>query len=64
MNIPRNMLCLLGAGLMVVLFGCASAYHDYADCQVPCKYCKPRPLAYPHYDECVCHSHVVSERTP
>ena len=64
MNISRSILCLLGAGVMALLFGCASAYHDYADCQVPCKYCAPRPLSYPHYDECVCHSHVAAEHSP
>ena len=40
----------------VCMIGCASAYHSYSGCRVPCKYCVPAPLPYAQYDERVCHS--------
>jgi len=41
---------------LVCMIGCASAYHSYSGCSVPCKYCVPAPLPYAQYDERVCHS--------
>lgn len=47
--------CKLLIAAMVVLFsGCASAYHDYADCCIPYCYCRPRPLPYVSYQGCHC----------
>ncbi len=46
---------LLFVGLLLV-GGCAPAYHCYSGCRVNCKYCPPRPLAYPSYCGCQCHS--------
>ena len=43
------------------IFGCAYDYHQYDDCQVNCRYCPPPPLPFPHYPECVCHSHLADE---
>ncbi len=51
---------LSGLLAIAVTFGCASAYHDYSECRVNCRYCAPPPLPYTHYDECVCHSCVAS----
>jgi hypothetical protein len=45
---------LLSVVLVVFLSGCASAYHDYADCCVPYRYCQPRPLPYVAYQGCHC----------
>lgn len=44
----------------LLLAGCASAYHSYSPCAVNCNYCPPPPLAYRHYEGCVCHACVVS----
>ena len=52
---------LIGLLIITVSFGCASAYHDYTECRVDCRYCVPPPLPFPHYDECVCHSCAASE---
>ena len=52
---------LMGLLLIALMMGCASAYHDYSDCRVNCRYCEPPPLPYSHYDECVCHSSVASK---
>lgn len=41
---------------IVVLAGCAPAYHCYDDCCVPCQYCPPAPLPYTGYCDCQCHS--------
>ena len=61
MNTTRGIIYLLGASVIALAFGCVSAYHDYANCQVPCKYCVPPPLGFPQYDECVCHSDVATD---
>ena len=45
------------------LCGC-SQFYDWYTCGVPCQYGPPRPLPYEQYPGCVCHSHVVTERTP
>lgn len=45
---------LLTLVLAVALSGCASGYHDYADCCVPYRYCRPRPLPYVSYQGCHC----------
>lgn len=52
---------LTGLLLITLTMGCASAYHDYSDCRVNCRYCAPPPLPYSHYDECVCHSNAASQ---
>jgi len=45
---------LLVLAMLVFLAGCASAYHDYADCCIPYRYCAPRPLPCVPYDNCHC----------
>jgi hypothetical protein len=55
-NLTRGF-ALLG---MLLGSGCAPAYHSYADCYIDCNYCPPPPLAYTHYDGCVCHACVAS----
>ena len=52
---------LLGMLAISLTMGCASAYHDYSECRVNCRYCVPPPLPYTHYDECVCHSCAASK---
>ena len=52
---------LTGVLLITLTMGCASAYHDYSDCRVNCRYCAPPPLPYAQYGECVCHSNAASE---
>ena len=68
----RNRTLVLGAtGLLLLAIGsgCAAAYHDYASCYVPCRYCPPPPLPFVHYAECVCHScaaerHLAAQVAP
>ncbi len=50
----------LFAALVVVVTGCAPAYHCYKGCDVDCRYCPPPSLPYTHYDGCACHSCAVS----
>jgi len=53
---------LAGAALLAAAAmgsGCAKAYHDYAGCQVNCRYCPPPPLSFPQYPACVCHAAAV-----
>ncbi len=55
-------------GFAVLLFGaslcgCSQFSHWYA-CGVPCQYAPRPPLPYDQYPGCVCHSHVVTERSP
>ena len=45
------------------LCGCSHFYDWYA-CGVPCQYGPRPPLPYEQYPGCVCHSHVVTQRTP
>ena len=53
-NKPSPMWKLLGVGLIVSLFGCAAAYHDYPGCRIPYLYCTPPPLPYVAYEGCHC----------
>ena len=46
---------------IVLIGGCAPAYHSYSGCYVDCKYCAPPPLPYTHYEGCVCHSCAASK---
>lgn len=51
----RSMTCMLFVvGLFVCLIGCATPYHDYADCCIPYKYCTPAPLRHVFYEGCHC----------
>ena len=52
---------LLGGALIVVLPGCATAYHDYSDCCIPYLYCPPRPLPHVPYDGCHCPTPAASQ---
>ncbi len=52
---------LLGLLAISLCMGCASAYHDYSECRVNCRYCSPPPLPYACYPQCVCHSRSASE---
>ena len=56
MNHHTQFIRMVGPAAMLLMVGCAPAYHSYSDCYVNCKYCPPPPLAYRHYDDCVCHS--------
>ncbi len=58
--IQNKSLSGLLAVLVVVITGCAPAYHCYQTCNVDCGYCPPPPLPYTQYDGCVCHSCAVS----
>jgi len=49
---------------MMLLGGCASAYHSYSDCSVDCKYCVPAPLPHANYQDGVCHSDTISPYLP
>ena len=51
---------LVTALLVTLAAGCAPAYRCYSGCCVNCRYCPPPPLAYAHYDGCVCHSCAAS----
>jgi hypothetical protein len=53
-NKPSAMWKLLGVALIVSLFGCAAARHDYPDSCIPYLYCPPPPLPYVAYDGCHC----------
>ena len=46
----------MGALLLPLALGCASAYHHYPGCDVNCRYCPASPLPYTTYPDCVCHS--------
>ena len=61
MKIANKLARLFGLTAIAISLGCASAYHDYSECRVNCRYCAPPPLPYSHYDECVCHSCAASE---
>jgi len=50
------LLRVLATTILLFVGGCAPAYHSYSECRVNCRYCPPRPLAYPHYCDCQCHS--------
>jgi hypothetical protein len=52
---------LLGIMVLSLTMGCASAYHDYSECRINCRYCAPPPLPYMQYNECVCHSCAASK---
>lgn len=52
---------LLALLVLPLATGCASAYHSYSGCQIPCQYYAPPPLPYPYFGQCVCHSHVASK---
>lgn len=47
--------------LLVLVMGCAPAYHSYSSGCVNCKYCAPPPLPYAPYEGCVCHSCAASK---
>ena len=59
MTILRIARCAIMLSVLALTFGCASAYHSYSGCRVPCRYCPPSPLPYQQYSECVCHSRSV-----
>ena len=61
MKIASKVARLFGLTATAISLGCASAYHDYSECRVNCRYCAPSPLQYSHYDDCVCHSCAASE---
>ncbi|MCA9246189.1 MAG: hypothetical protein KDA42_03710 [Planctomycetales bacterium] len=54
-RIPRLVLLFV----LLLVTGCASAYHDYAGCHVPCRYCSLPPLPYTQYG-CACHCCAAS----
>lgn len=56
----KSLLRSLAVLAMVVASGCAPAYHSYKGCHVDCRYCPPPPLAYTHYEGCVCHTCAAS----
>lgn len=41
---------------LVATTGCSSAYRCYDGCHVNCRYCPDKPIAYPTYTGCPCHS--------
>lgn len=51
---------LVVLGLLVSSIGCATAYHDYADCCIPYRYCVPAPLPHVFYESCHCPTPVGS----
>jgi hypothetical protein len=57
----RSVRWLLAAVITTTMLGCATSYHDYEACGVPCHYCAPAPLPYTTYSSCVCHSQPASE---
>ena len=57
MGIRSALLCVALPLFATWVSGCAPAYHCYSGCRIPCKYCPPPPLPYPHYGGCLCHSH-------
>ena len=52
---------LLLAAILLLVIGCAPAYHSYSGCRVNCRYCTPCPLEYSHYCDGQCHSRVASK---
>ncbi len=52
---------LITAACVLLVVGCAPAYHSYSGCRINCRYCPPSPLAYPQYCEGQCHSCAASE---
>ncbi|MCA9145933.1 MAG: hypothetical protein H6822_24220 [Planctomycetaceae bacterium] len=56
-----NALRWLALLALVLIAGCATAYHSYSGCYVDCRYCAPPPLPYIHYEGCVCHSCAASQ---
>lgn len=50
----------LGLACLVLVSGCAPAYHRYAEGCVECRYCPPSPLPYSHYHVCDCRVHLAS----
>ena len=60
MTNAKKLACLLGLMALPLSLGCASAYHDYCECNVDCHYCIHPPLPYVHYEGCVCHSCAAS----
>ena len=61
MKFSKIKLRLLVLLLMLLMGGCAPAYHCYPGCRVNCKYCPPCPLSHRPYDGCVCHSCAASK---
>jgi len=61
MKISNASMRLLAATILLFVGGCAPAYHDYSGCRVNCRYCPPKPLEYPHYCGCQCHSCAASK---
>jgi len=61
MKITAKLARLFGVVAIASTLGCASAYRDYSECYVNCRYCAPPPLPYTHYDQCVCHSCAASK---
>lgn len=61
MEIRSTLLFVMLSLVAAFASGCAPGYHRYSGCRVPCKYCVPSPLPYPHYDGCKCHSRPADE---
>ncbi len=49
------------AALLLCGGGCSSAYHQYSDCYIDCRYCPLPPLPYVHYNDCVCRSCAAAQ---
>ena len=61
MRHAKRLVRLLGVLTITLALGCASAYRDYSEGSVNCRYCVPPPLPYMQYDGCVCHSSAASK---
>ncbi len=61
MTNSKVFLRVLAPMVLALIGGCASAYHSYSECCIPCQYCPPPPLPYTQYSECVCHSCAASK---
>lgn len=61
MKTPVRHAWILGLLSLSCVMGCASAYHSYSDCQVPCRYCPLPPLPYVSYPACACHSNAAMQ---
>lgn len=59
MNTPVRHAWIPGLLSLTCAMGCASAYHSYSDCQIPCRYCPLPPLPYVSYPACACHSNAA-----
>lgn len=58
MQMPR---CCYGLILLMgMTFSGCSSFSEWYACGVDCQYHPRPPLPYQHYEECVCHSHVVN----